>query len=317
MSELAFSGLGLNPITATSPCVNDHGAVAGGSSSGAATSVAFDLAPCGVGSDTGGSVRIPAAWNDLVGLKTTSGRLSLKGVVPLAPRFDTVGPLCRNVEDAALMLGALEGCDTPDWQGESLTGKRFLILENGLEDARKQPKAGFESAVGRLMNAGAQVERAHFPMIEEALSLTGVLFATEAYATWYNEIEAQPDLMFLPILKRFQSGGQYSGVEYVRAWQRLVAIREDYHEAIEKYDGVIMPTSPILPPNIERLVNDPAYYVEENLLSLRNTRIGNLMGSCGLTLPTGLPSTGIMLLLPPLKEEQLLRLGAAFEEAMS
>ena len=89
MSELAFSGLGQNPSTATSPCINDNDAVAGGSSSGAAASVAFGLAAAGIGSDTGGSVRIPAVWNDLVGLKTTSGRLTLEGVVPLALKFDT------------------------------------------------------------------------------------------------------------------------------------------------------------------------------------------------------------------------------------
>ena len=92
MSELAFSGLGLNPVKETPPCVNDAEAVPGGSSSGAATSVAFGLAACGIGSDTGGSVRIPSAWNDLVGLKTTSGRVSLEGVVPLCLKFLALRP---------------------------------------------------------------------------------------------------------------------------------------------------------------------------------------------------------------------------------
>ena len=91
MSELAFSGLGLNPVTATPPCINDHKAVSGGSSSGAAASVAFGLAACGIGTDTGGSVRIPAAWNDLVGLKTTAGRVSSAGVVPLCETFPDAG----------------------------------------------------------------------------------------------------------------------------------------------------------------------------------------------------------------------------------
>ncbi|MEM6307051.1 MAG: amidase family protein, partial [Pseudomonadota bacterium] len=109
MSELAFSGLGYNPMTATPPCINDPDAVSGGSSSGAAASVAFGLAPLAIGSDTGGSVRIPAAWNDLVGLKTTAGRIPLTGVIPLAARFDTVGPLTRTVEDAAAALALLEG----------------------------------------------------------------------------------------------------------------------------------------------------------------------------------------------------------------
>ena len=117
MSEIAFSGLGLNPVLETPPCVNDPGAVPGGSSSGAAASVAFGLAPVAVGSDTGGSIRIPSAWNDLVGFKPTHGRLSVEGVVPLCASFDTVGPLCRSVEDAALMVAVLEGSKPADLTG--------------------------------------------------------------------------------------------------------------------------------------------------------------------------------------------------------
>ena len=109
LTELAFSVLGLNPITATPPNINDPELAPGGSSSGAAASVAFGLAAAAIGSDTAGSVRVPAAWNDLVGLKTTHGALPLDGVVPLRPDFDTVGPLCRSVEDAALLLAALGG----------------------------------------------------------------------------------------------------------------------------------------------------------------------------------------------------------------
>ena len=130
MSELAFSGLGLNPITETPPCVNDPDAIAGGSSSGAAASVAFSLAAAGIGSDTGGSVRIPSTWNDLVGLKTTSGLLSLKGVVPLCAKFDTVGPLCRSVEDAANLFAALGGTTPAQLQPSGLKGKRFRDLHH-------------------------------------------------------------------------------------------------------------------------------------------------------------------------------------------
>ncbi|UWP88810.1 amidase [Aliiroseovarius crassostreae] len=313
MSELAFSGLGLNPITATSPCVNDPDAVSGGSSSGAATSVAFDLAPCGIGSDTGGSVRIPSAWNDLVGLKTTSGRLSLKGVVPLVKSFDTVGPLCRTVEDAALMLAALEGGRPADLRGATLSGARLMVLENGLDAARDAPRAGFENAIGRLRDQGADITRAHLPVVEEALALSGVLFTTEAYGIWKDQIEAQPDLMFPEIRDRFRSGGQFSGVEFVQAWQALDQMRAQFHAQTAGFDAVVLPTSTILPPNMQRLLTDSDYYVEENLWALRNTRIGNLMGSCGLTLPTGVPSTGVMFLGEPRAEERLLRLGAAAE----
>ena len=131
MSELAFSGLGLNPVTATPACINDAAAVAGGSSSGAAASIACDLAAGAIGSDTGGSVRIPAAWNDLVGLKTTAGRVSVQGVVPLCATFDTVGPLSKTVEDAALLLAALEGRTPADLTASSLRGKAPWCIANG------------------------------------------------------------------------------------------------------------------------------------------------------------------------------------------
>ena len=318
MSELAFSGLGLNPVTATSPCVNDVDAVAGGSSSGAATSVAFGLAAAGIGSDTGGSVRIPAAWNDLVGLKTTVGRVSVKGVVPLCARFDSVGPLCRSVEDAAQLLAALEGDKVADLNGVSLGGMRLMILDSvAFDDIRAEPKAGFYSAVERLKAAGAIIERKKAPEVAEALALSGTLFAPEAYGIWKDVIEKNPSVMFPEILERFRSGTLVSGPEYVASWRELEMLRLIWNERIAGYDAAILPTSPILPPNAGRLLTDSDYYVTENLLALRNTRVGNLMGSSGVTLPTGLPSTGIMFLGAPNSERRLLRLCAAAEGALS
>ena len=318
MSELAFSGLGYNPITQTPPSVNDPDAVAGGSSSGAATSVAFGLAAAAVGTDTGGSVRIPAVWNDLVGLKTTSGQLPLRGVVPLAERFDTIGPLCRSVEDASLMYGALGGYPPVDLRNATLSKKRFLLLETvALDDIRAEPLAGFNSAVQRLQAAGATIVRADIPCVAKALSLSPLLFAPEAYGTWKNQIEAAPDKMFAEILERFRGGGDISAADFVASWQELMVLREQWNRAVAAFDAVILPTAPILPPNLEKLATDHEYYVGENLLALRNTRIGNLFGLAGLTIPTGLPSTGIMFLTPPNSERRLLRLGVAAERALA
>jgi len=318
MSELAFSGLGYNPVTGTPPCVNDPDAVPGGSSSGAAASVAFGLAPAGIGSDTGGSVRIPSVWNDLVGLKTTSGRLSLEGVVPLCESFDTVGPLCRSVEDAALLLAAMEGAKPPDLTGASLKGVRLMVLATAaLDDLRPEPKAGFDSAVERLQAAGASIEHVEVPMIAEALALAPVLVPPEAYGTWKDVIEANPDKMYPEILKRFRLGASVSAADYVRAWLRLKELRRDWATATAGFDAVIVPSSANLPPKLDRLISDSDYYITENLLSLRNTRIGNFMGLAGLTLPTGVPSTGITLLTPPFSEERLLRLGVAAEAALA
>lgn len=318
MSELAFSGLGLNPSTATPPNVNDPAAISGGSSSGAAASVAYGLAAAGIGSDTGGSVRIPAAWNDLVGLKTTAGRVSLTGVVPLCLKFDTVGPLTRTVEDAALLLAALEGTKPADLAGADLRGLRFLALETvALESVEAAPAQAFDDVLAKLSAAGAHIERAAVPPVTEAMALTGALYAPEAYGLWKDVIEAAPEKMYAEILERFRGGADVSAPDYVAAWARLEELRRVFAAMTECYDAVIMPSSPILPPDIARLETDHAYYVERNLLALRNTRIANLMGSSSLTLPTGVPSCGVMLVTPPMAEERLLRIGVAAEAALA
>lgn len=318
LTELAFSGLGVNPNTATPPNIHDPDAAPGGSSSGAATSVAFGLAAAGIGSDTGGSVRIPSAWNDLVGLKTTSGVLSLKGAVPLASRFDTVGPLCRTVEDAALLLAAMKGDAAVDLRMTSLKGARLAVLTTtAFDDIRDAPRTAFESAVARLRDAGAEIVEIAVPAVAEAMTLSGILFGCEAYGTWKDVIEANPDLMYEPVRIRFRSGRDFSGADYVAAWQKLDACRAAYLEATAPFDAVLCATSPITPPNVPRLLDDSTYFTTENLLALRNTRIGNLMGLCVLTLPTGTPSCGLSLMAAPRAERRLLRLGAAAEAALA
>jgi aspartyl-tRNA(Asn)/glutamyl-tRNA(Gln) amidotransferase subunit A len=263
-------------------------------------------------------VRIPAAWNDLVGLKTTSGRLSLEGVVPLALKFDTVGPLCRSVEDAAQMLAALEGKAPADLEGASLVGKRFAVLQTvALDDVREEPMAAFQDAVVKLASAGAKIRHIRIPEIEEAMALTTCLYTSEAYGLWRDVIEANPDAMYQEILERFRLGRNHSGPDYVAAWATLEAARVAYDLATAGYDAVLLPTAPILPPDLEKLNTDHDYYVTENLLSLRNTRIGNLMGLCALSLPTGVPSCGLMIMAPPNFEAALLRLGAAAERVLA
>jgi len=317
MTELAFSGLGLNPVTATPPCVHDPDAVAGGSSSGAASAVAHGLAPLAIGSDTGGSVRVPSVWNDLVGLKTTAGRITLQGALPLAATFDTIGPLARTVEDAALSFALLDGTNAPDLRGASLAGARLMVLETvALDDLHPKVAAGFEAAVSRLTAAGAIVTRGAIPEVAEAMELAGILFTSECYGTWRKEIEANPGVMFPPVLARFRAGQTHLAHDYVAAWLRLNVLRARYLEATAGFDAVLVPTAPILPPRIDRLLADHDYFTTENLKTLRNTRIANLLGLCALTLPIGVPSTGISLMAAPMQEARLLRLGAAAEAAL-
>ncbi len=317
MSELAFSGLGLNPVTATSPCVNDEDAVSGGSSSGAAASVAYGLAAAAVGSDTGGSVRVPSAWNDLVGLKTTSGRIPLTGVVPLAAKFDTIGPLCQSVEDAALMLAAIEGQGAMDLPRGSLKGRRFGALQTiVMDDLRDTPAKAYADALDRLRKAGAEIVDVTCPEIPGPMDNAGILYTSEAWGTWGDQITAKGDVMFPPIRERFEGGAGHKASDYVAAWLQLDQVRQVWAQKMAGFDAVLCPTVPNMPPNVDRLMSDNDYYVTENLLTLRNTRVGNLMGLAVVTLPTGTPSCGISLMGRADGEESLLAVAVAAERAL-
>jgi aspartyl-tRNA(Asn)/glutamyl-tRNA(Gln) amidotransferase subunit A len=317
MSEIAFSGLGYNPVTATPPCVNDPEAAPGGSSSGAAASVAFGLAPGAVGSDTGGSIRIPAAWNDLVGFKPAHGAHSLRGVVPLCASFDTVGPLCRTVEDAALIDAVLSGRKPADLSGAQLAGMRLLILDSVvMEDLDPAPAGAFAAAVDRLAQAGARVSHGTFAELGRAFELALPLYGAEAYAFWRPHVEAAPQLMYERILERVRGGGDVRASDWIAGWDELRAIRVRYLAATAGYDAIICPTAACLPPKVARLAADAEYYRTINLRTLRNTRMGNLMGLTSVTLPAGVASCGIMFNAAPGREAQLLRLAHAAEAAL-
>jgi aspartyl-tRNA(Asn)/glutamyl-tRNA(Gln) amidotransferase subunit A len=313
MSELAFSGLGLNPMTQTTPCVNDLDAVSGGSSSGAAGSVAFGLAAAGIGSDTGGSVRIPSAWNDLVGLKTTSGDISLDGVVALCPKYDTVGPLCRTVEDAAVLYAILKG-EEPRPLKPAKTLKLMILTSLALDDLEAEPKAAFQGACEALRENGVKLVAKSFPEINGVLKLAATLFTYEAYAEWGEILEVDGHKMYPEILDRFMAGKNYSKEQYDAAWAEQEQARADWTDLTAEFDGVIIPSSPLLPPNLDRLMTDSDYYRHTNLLALRNTRIGNMLGLCVISLPTKTPSCGLMVMGAPFSELNLLNIAAKIED---
>ena len=317
MSEIAFSGLGYNPMAQTPPNVNDPEGLPGGSSSGAAASVAFGLAPAAIGSDTGGSIRLPATWNDLVGFKPTHDALPTDGVIPLCASFDTVGPLCRSVEDAALVYAALGGRAT-DLTGASLQGVRLAVLDTiVLDDLDEAPARAFDHALTRFAAAGATITRVAVPELQRAMALALPLFGAEAYAAWRDLADAAPERMYPMILERLRSGAAVLAADYLAGWEEMRAIRARYAQATAGVDAVLWPGSAILPPKTERVATDAEYYRAVNLRTLRNTRIGNLMGLCGVSLPTGTPSCGVMLHAAPGADGRLLRLAAGAEAALA
>ena len=317
LSELAFSGLGLNPMTATAPNVNDPAWVPGGSSSGAAASVAFGLAPAAIGSDTGGSIRLPAAWNDLVGFKPGWGVLPTEGMLPLMETFDCPGPLARTVEDCALLHAALGGAAVP-LEGTTLSGARLLVPEGlMLEEVESAPAHAFDAALRRLEAAGAVLVRRPVPVLAEANALSVPLYSGEAWAIWRELLEEKGEMVYSEIFQRIEAGRDLKAADHIDARRALGRHRRTWRAAIAGFDAVVTPTSPILPPEAERLQSDGDYYKARNLLALRNTRAGNLMDCCGVSLPTGTPSCGLQLLAPGGAERGLLRLAHAAERALA
>jgi len=198
-----------------------------------------------------------------------------------------------------------------------LEGLRFAVLDTiAVDDLRDAPRAAFAASVAKLESAGARVTHEVFPELADAFGVAGHLYAGDSYGWWRDRVEAAPEKMFPQILERVRGGAHVSAADYVSGWNVLRDLRRKFAAKFAGFDAVIMPTAPTLPPNAARLLTDDTYYKTENLLALRNTRIGNLMDLTAITLPTDTPSCGIMFNTPKHAEARLLRIGVAAEAAL-
>ncbi|WOF75798.1 amidase family protein [Parvibaculaceae bacterium PLY_AMNH_Bact1] len=326
MTEFAFSGLGLNPIfgTPANPHDPETARAPGGSSSGAGVSVARGLTAAALGTDTGGSVRIPAAWNSLVGLKTSWGRVPLDGTVPLSPSLDTIGPLAHTVADAATLFSLLSGA-TADIHNVSLKDHAVLVPDNLVFDGLDAGIAKtIEQAIHALGAKGLRIVHKPLPALDEIQTLAwegASILIAEAYGLWGMEVERRQHDMFTSVASRFMMGKRGSAPDLARGLLLRDAIQKRYAKETQGYDAVLMPAVAISPPEIAPLLSDDAAYGQANSMALRNTTLGNQLGLCALTLPVGsdalgLP-VGLMMQAAPGKDELLLRLGRAIEMALA
>ena len=303
MTELAFSGLGLNPQTKTPENSLDPTLAPGGSSSGSAVSVSKHLCVASIGSDTGGSVRIPAAWNNLVGLKTTLNSVSLKGVLKLCPSFDTIGPLCRSVEDANVLFSALRNRKIKLSSPLKITQLRFLVIKNVFFEKFDQDlKVSFDAQIESLKRLGVAIEFKDLEEIDRTLEISGTVFPAEAYATWGKLIEQSPEKMFPPVLSRFRGGKDIRATDYIEKMRQLEETKKDFLRKTLRYDAIIVPSCPIKPPNTSRLIEDFNFFTEQNILALRNTRMANSLNLCSLTIPLKANFSGFMFFCHPNEE---------------
>jgi aspartyl-tRNA(Asn)/glutamyl-tRNA(Gln) amidotransferase subunit A len=324
MTEFAFSGLGINPHYGTprSPWDRATGRIPGGSSSGAAVSVADGMAYAALGTDTGGSCRVPAAMCGITGYKPTARRVSIAGVLPLAPSLDSVGPLANSVACCATVDAVLAGEAPAALRPLSLAGLRLAVPQNYVLDGMDATvAAAFERALSALSQAGAQLHRVTFAAFDALVEANrnGGLAAPEALAWHRDLLAAQGDLYDPRIRTRIMGGASMTAAQYFTLVQARAAIIRQFDVETCGYDAVVLPTCPLIPPEIAALERDEAEYGRVNLLQLRNTAAGNFLDRCAISLPCHRESeapVGLMVMGETMGDERLFSVAAAIETAL-
>lgn len=287
MSEFAFSGLGLNPHYGTPVNPLDAARIAGGSTSGGAVSVALNLAVAALGTDTGGSIRIPAAFCGLTGFKPSAQRLSLTGAIPLSRSLDSAGPIANSVACCALVDAVLSG-QTLDTEARPLTGLRLGVCDTYVNtNLDEVVQHSFNHALTKLSDAGVIIEHFSFPELSElpAINRGGGLVAAEAWH-WHRQMIATDSASYdQRVAARIERGSLQSAADYIDlldARRRLILIAQ---QRLRNIDAWLMPTVATVAPLIAPLVSDDVTFFATNALVLRNTNVINFLDGCALSLP--------------------------------
>jgi aspartyl-tRNA(Asn)/glutamyl-tRNA(Gln) amidotransferase subunit A len=320
MTEFAYSGIGINPHYGTpkSAWQRSVGHVPGGSSSGAAVSVVDGMAHGALGTDTGGSCRIPAAFNGIVGFKPTQRRVPLDGGVPLSFSLDSFGPLARTVNCCAVLDAFLADEPVIPLQPRPIRGMRLAvpttIVLDELEDAVART---FERALETLSRHGALIERIEVPEFLDVTQMNakGGFSAAESYA-WHRYLIASKGDIYDPrVASRIMRGETQSAADYVDLLGARRSLIERIAVRLAPYDAMILPTTANTPPRIADLADDKAF-THANLLALRNCSLINVIDGCGISLPAhreGEVPVGLMLAATGGADRRIFELAAAME----
>lgn len=322
MTELAFSGLGMNAHFGTPGGVHDAERVPGGSSSGSAIAVASQQACAALGSDTGGSVRIPAAFQGLVGLKTSDGSLPMEGTVPLSTTLDTIGPIARTLEDAWSLFRALRAL--PPAPFPVAAGPLVLVAPRTVlcEDLDPEVEAAFEAGLAALEASGHTVRRPEVPELREAASLYpryGSFAAHEAFALYEELIERARPPIDPRVARRIVAVRDRPSSDYLRSTYARARLVAAFWDAVRDADAVLAPTVQVRAPRIAELEHDDEAYVRANAAVLRNTTIFNLMAGPAVTIPIAPRELGIggSVAAAPGREAQVLAVAARWRDALA
>jgi aspartyl-tRNA(Asn)/glutamyl-tRNA(Gln) amidotransferase subunit A len=323
MTEFAYSGIGINPHYGTPKghWQRQVGHVPGGSSSGAAVSIADQMAYGALGTDTGGSCRIPAAYNGIVGFKPTQRRVPLDGGVPLSFSLDSFGPLARSVGCCAVLDAVLADEAITPLQPRPIKGMRLAVPTTvALDELEDAVAKTFERALETLSRQGALIERIAVPEFLDVgvMSVKGGFAAAESYAWHRYLLTSKGDVYDPRVSSRILRGEAITAAEYIDllgARRSLIARTE---QRIAPYDALVMPTSAITPPRIADLADDKAF-TKANLLSLRNCTLINMIDGCAISLPAhreGEAPVGLMLAAAGGSDRRIFELAAGMEAAI-
>lgn len=293
MTEFAYSGLGINPHygTPASPWQRAERRVPGGSSSGSGVSVADGMAHGALGTDTGGSCRVPATFNGVTGWKPTARRVPIDGVVPLAKSLDSIGPIARTVDCCAIMDAVFADEEPAPLPAANVKGLRLMVPETIVLDSLDTHVANaFEVALRRISDAGATITRAPLPALKRIAEMTdkGGISGAESYA-WHHKLIATRGNQYDPrVLSRIMRGAEQDAAFYIDLMERRAAAIADYTAATAEYDALIMPTTAIIAPRIDEVAKDDDY-TRINLLILRNPMMFNILDCCAISIPMHRP----------------------------
>jgi aspartyl-tRNA(Asn)/glutamyl-tRNA(Gln) amidotransferase subunit A len=322
MTELAFSGLGLNPHFGTPGGAHDAARVPGGSSSGSAVAVAAGQACAALGSDTGGSVRIPAAFQGLVGLKTSDGSLPMEGTVPLSTTLDTLGPIARTLEDAWALWRAMRA--VPPAPFPEAPGPLALLAPTTVlgEELEPEVEAAYDAGLAALERAGHRIVRREAPALRELLGLYrryGSFAAHEAFAL-YEDLLGRAEPPIDPrVARRILAVRDRRSCDYIRLGYARDRLAAGFWDEVREFDAVLAPTVRIRAPRAVELEGDADAYLRANAAVLRNTTVINLLGAPAATLPIAAPEAGIggMVAAAPGREAQTLAVAARWRAALA
>ena len=316
MTELAYSGLGINPHYGTPLNPVFKNSVPGGSTSGGAVSIALDVADITIGTDTGGSTRIPAAFTGITGFKPTQDSISRDNVLVLSTSLDSVGLMAKDVSLCKL------GFDTIRKKSQNNTAKnniKIIIPKNfGFEDIDDEIKVGFDSAKEKIIKSGLDIQEIEIPLLDHYKKIPLWQFAAvECQAEYFEAYNNKKHLIDPNVSRRMDRANQVTAVEYVNLCKERTTLISQFNTFLGN-NFLLLPTVSITPPLIKDCEN-VEFYDKMNLISLRNTTLANYMNGCSLSLPYTIKDkpVGIMLNGSTDNDDQLLEIGSKIEKLLS